>query len=292
MDVSVIIVNYNTKELTKNCIDSIFEKTSGVTFEVILVDNASTDGSVEVFVQDNRIFFIQNNRNLGFGLANNEGNKIAQGKYVFFLNPDTLLLNNAIKILYDFMECHSHAGICGGNLFDSELNPIHSYRMMLPSFAWEMDYHLGQMFTRIRWGKNAEYNDSEAPMKVGYITGADMMIRKEIFDKVGGFSKYFFMYYEECELTYRINELGFNSYSVPSAKIQHLEGKSFPSTDFTTKDRFLLSGKWIYRRLCFCPIIYKLLCIMTRIKLCFQKEDERKLYLQEVLEYIGNIQIR
>ncbi|MCD8182770.1 MAG: glycosyltransferase [Bacteroides sp.] len=85
VDVSIIIINYNTKELTLNCINSLFEQTSGVTFEVILVDNASTDGSVELFSNDERICFVSSKENLGFGRANNLGYNIANGNFIFFI---------------------------------------------------------------------------------------------------------------------------------------------------------------------------------------------------------------
>ena len=111
MDVSVIIVNYNTKKLTKNCIDSIFQNTKDVKFEVILVDNASTDGSKEFFEQDNRIKYIYSTTNLGFGKANNLGYKEASGKYLFLLNSDTLLLNNAIDLFYVIAEKDTNKNI-------------------------------------------------------------------------------------------------------------------------------------------------------------------------------------
>ena len=91
MDISVVIVNYNTKQLTKACINSIIEKTAEVTYEIILVDNASTDGSVEMFSKDTNIRFLLQPQNLGFGKANNVGIQAAKGKYVFFLNSDTYL---------------------------------------------------------------------------------------------------------------------------------------------------------------------------------------------------------
>ena len=97
MDVSVIIVNYNTIELTLNCINSIFTHTLGIDFEVIVVDNNSDDGSGEILRLDKRIVFIQNLANEGFGSANNIGYQYAKGKYLFLLNSDTILLNNAIK---------------------------------------------------------------------------------------------------------------------------------------------------------------------------------------------------
>lgn len=106
MDISIIIVNYNTKELTKNCIDSIYEKTKDIEFEVILVDNDSNDGSKELFERDKKIEFVEAGKNLGFGKANNLGLTRATGKYIFFLNSDTILVNNAVKIFFDFCEGH------------------------------------------------------------------------------------------------------------------------------------------------------------------------------------------
>ena len=98
MDVSIIIVNYNTKKLTSDCINSIYEKTTGIRFEVIVVDNNSSDGSQDLFFFDFRIKFVEAGENLGFGKANNKGVEIASGKYVFFLNSDTILVNNAVKL--------------------------------------------------------------------------------------------------------------------------------------------------------------------------------------------------
>ena len=104
MDVSVIIVNYNTVELTKQCILSIYNQTKDVNFEIIVVDNNSEDNSVKI-IENNfpQVILINNSDNIGFGRANNLGVEIAKGKYIFFLNSDTILLNNAIKIFVDYM---------------------------------------------------------------------------------------------------------------------------------------------------------------------------------------------
>ena len=106
MDVSIIIVNYNTKDLLCQCVDSIYDKTSNVEFEIIVVDNDSSDGSKELFIKDKRIRFIEAGGYLGFGKANNLGVDAAKGKYVFFLNSDTILMNNAVKLFYDYCESH------------------------------------------------------------------------------------------------------------------------------------------------------------------------------------------
>lgn len=231
MDVSVIIVNYNTLELTKNTINSVIEKTEDLNYEIILVDNASTDGSVEFFEREykNKIAFIKNSENLGFGRANNRGIETAKGKYIFLLNSDTLLINNAIKILFDFMEEHKEAGICGGNLYSQELKPTHSYRKKINSCLTEFNQYLNP-FVRVKnffIKKRNDFNYTNNNLNVGYITGADLMISKKVFLEIGRFDEEIFMYYEEVELSYRLKKQNLKIYNVPSAKIIHLEGKSF-----------------------------------------------------------------
>lgn len=230
MDISIIIVNYNTLKLTKNTINSVIEKTKDLDYEIILVDNASTDGSVEFFEKEykDKIIFIKNDKNIGFGRANNKGIEIAKGKYVFLLNSDTLLINNAIKILFDFMEKNENCGVCGGNLFDINLKPAHSFLRELPCLSSEIDSKLNFFSKIIRkiMNKRADFNYFKVEKEVGYITGADMMIRREILSEVGYFDEDFFMYSEETELTYRIKKRGYKVISVPQAMIIHLEGKS------------------------------------------------------------------
>lgn len=291
-DVSVIIINYNTFSLVVNCINSIIKYSSGIDYEIIVVDNNS-DPELH-FKLDNLyqgcVRTIQLNENIGFGRANNEGIKNAEGKYVLCLNPDTLLLNNAIKILYDFMEAHPNAGVCGGNLYDCDMKPTHSYRMMLPSLLWEIDYKIGEIYTRLRWGVDREFNHKGKPIKVGYITGADMMMRRDLVNRLGGFSKHFFMYYEECELTYRICSLDYKVFSVPQAEIQHLEGKSFVSSELTTKMKYKIYGRFLYLRLCSPYCVYRLLSFYTLFKRkCSNREDTILDYKCDVIKQLESI---
>lgn len=290
-DVSVVIVNYNTYQLLEACIKSVITYTKDVDYELIVVDNHS-DSDLSIKLDrafPNKIHTLQLTENLGFGMANNEGIKYAIGKYVLCLNPDTLLQNNAIGVLCDFMKHHPEVGICGGNLYDADMNPTHSFRMTLPSFWWELDYHFGFFFSKLIWGEDLEFNSSDMPKSVGYITGADMMIRKDVLDKTGGFSKHFFMYFEECELTYRVKKLGYKVFSVPVAKIQHLEGKSFVASELTTKMKYQIYSQWMYRRLCFPSIFYRLLALQTKMKVLLSSEKSAILnYHMDVLAKIEN----
>lgn len=235
MNVSVIMVNYNTLELTKNAINSLVEKTKDIDYEIILVDNASKDGSHEYFsnLKLENFKYIQSGSNLGFGKANNLGYKQAKGEYIFLLNTDTLLVNNAIKILYETIRKENKIGIVGGNLYDINMKPGHSFLKEIYSLKTEVYASFGfflnipkkisKLFLK---EKREDFNYTNNVMEVGYITGADMLIKKECIEKVGFFDPDFFMYFEETELTSRIKKAGYKVLSVPEAEIIHLEGKS------------------------------------------------------------------
>lgn len=278
MDVSIIIVNYNTKNLTANCIDSIFALTYEVSFEIILVDNASTDGSIDFFNKDQRIKFIKNSKNIGFGQANNKGLKFASGKYILFLNSDTLLINNAIKLLANFLDSNKDVGIVGGNLFDSDMHPTHSYRKIFPNAMWEINELFARLPERL-CDKNWQFNHSSSPLSVSYITGADLMIRKTIVEKIGAFESQFFMYYEDAELCYRVRKSGYKIISYPQAKIQHLVGKSLEMSD--KKLELVYRGQNTFRRLSLSGLHYKIcrllsfITIISRIFIYQLTSDER-----------------
>lgn len=230
MDVSVIIVNYNTKDLTLQCINSVYEKTQGISFEVILVDNASTDGSKEYFQKDNRITYIYSDENLGFGRANNLGLDYAKGRNILFLNSDTILINNAVRLLSTFLDNNSNVGACGGNLYDADMKPALSFKRIYPGIAGEINNLFFHIPEKLFFSKSWYHNFSSNTIPVAYISGADLMIKKMILDKIGSFSPDFFMYYEETDLCFRIHKAGYKLVSLPHVKIQHLEGRSFQSS--------------------------------------------------------------
>lgn len=250
MDVSVIIVNYHTSKLINDCIASIFEYTGGVDYEVIVVDNNTENLSVEITsANDARVKLIQLDSNLGFGCANNEGAKIAKGRNIFFLNPDTLLLNNAIKILSDYLDSNPECGGCGGNLYDANKHPVMSFHHKMPGAFWEFDDLFNTIPEKFRHGKNRWFNHTGKPLSVGYIQGADLMMPKNLFDRLGGFSDEFFMYFEETDLCRRIHESGYSLMSVPDAEIIHYESASFTTADaFERKWRMVYKSRMIYLR--------------------------------------------
>lgn len=228
-DVSIIIVNYNTAALIKDAVSSIREYTS-CTYEILIVDNASPDGSgaeLQSFYSsctDIKVLLSLENR--GFGQANNYGYEYASGKYIFCLNPDTILKNDAIGILCNYLNDNPKVGISGGNLFDADDMPTLSYKRLFPSLSYELSSILNHIPEKLVWGKNYLFNYMDKPISVAYITGADLMIRKSVIDKIGFFSPDFFMYYEETDLCLRARKNGIAIMSVPEARIMHLEGKS------------------------------------------------------------------
>lgn len=239
MDVSIIIVNYNTSKLINDCLKSIVEKTTDLEFEVIIVDNNTENLSETINPSGiKNIRYIQLKENLGFGKANNQGAKIAIGRNLFCLNPDTLLINNAIKILSDYLDSHPKCGICGGNLYDINLKPINSYKKWRAGIRDALNMILKNYPAKILYRKNFQYNLSSTPCNVGYITGADLMIRKKLFNSINGYHPSYFMYNEDPDLCFRVHKLGYRIVSVPQAKIIHLEGQSLPS-----KDKLIYKGK-------------------------------------------------
>ncbi|MCM1321062.1 MAG: glycosyltransferase family 2 protein [Bacteroides sp.] len=232
MDVSIIIVNYNTKELTRNCLASIFEKTAGVDFEVIVSDNGSSDGSIEMIrTEFPQVILIENNENLGFGTANNRGLKIAKGKYIFYLNSDTILLNNAVKIFFEYFEKNGEwerVGALGSWLLDEKENIIHSGGDF-PTYKNTSHYLFMRVLDSVgikkivkRMGLYHE-NVNSRPKKVDYITGADLFLKN---NEMAKFDERFFMYFEESDLQLYMAKKEFSRKIISEAQIVHFVGGS------------------------------------------------------------------
>lgn len=233
MDVSVIIVNYNTCVLTRNCLNSIYQQTKDIDFEVIVSDNGSKDGSIEMIKKEfPQVILIENNANLGFGAANNRGLKIAKGKYIFYLNSDTVLLNNAIKFFFDYWEQSQEKdkiGALGANLLNDKGEIIHSGGKF-PK-AWKEVFFLSArlLITYIVWmfgikkRRTKKKLVSEISDNVDYITGADLFVKN---NKYAFFDERFFLYYEETYLQLQLNHIGLKRIIIKGPKIIHLEGES------------------------------------------------------------------
>ena len=278
MDVSVIIVSYNVSALLCKCIDSIIQYTSDVKYEIIVIDNSSSDDTVKkVQASYPQVKLIPSEINLGFGKANNVGASIAKGKYLFFLNPDTELLNNALLVLYKFMEDNQNVALCGANLYTPEKEPNKSYEMFLPSF-WDAVAYVGNF--SVKHKDEEKFNPSVFPKPVRLVSGADMFMIKSVFETIGRFDEHFFMYFEEPIFSHKIEKLKMLLYSVPTAHIIHHEGASSKKKRLTTfyfLDSFLKYYK-LYYETAF-PILYVLLKSKSLLAICYYhlKHDSDKL---------------
>lgn len=250
MQVSIIIVNYNTKHLTADCIDSIIAKTSEVEYEIILVDNASSDGSQEEFSSDGRILFLEAGDNLGFGKANNLGAQHAKGDYIFFLNSDTLLLNNAIYEMWRYSEEHKEDNIGGLGciLCDGNNQRCHSYAKLNTWKDIVKSYFLAP-YTKKKakeiMAMDAE-DESKDAFEVGYVTGADLFVSRKVIDECGCFDPEFFMYSEESEMQWRFRKHGYHNMIIKSPKIMHLEGMSQTKRKSPTMRKIMMTQSSLY----------------------------------------------
>ena len=232
MDVSVIIVHYKTLSLTIDCIHSLIEKSKNISYEVIVVDNASNDGSAEELQKKfPHIRVIINSENLGFGRANNIGIKAAQGDFLFLLNSDTVILDNILsrflEIYYSFQI--EKIGVLGTLMLDR--NGIDNYSNSYGQFPniWRFFRDLicgfcgfcGRRFTNVRSLLTSNKN-----VEVDFVVGADMFIPKKVIDEIGMFDPCFFMYWEEVDLQRRMQKAGYKRYIIPYGKIIHLEGST------------------------------------------------------------------
>ena len=238
MDVSIIIVNYNTCEITKNCLTSIYEKTKEINFEIIVSDNGSKDGSIEMIrTEFPEVSLIENNANLGFGTANNRALAVAKGKYVFYLNSDTILLNNAVKIFFDHWENavdKDTIGALGANLLDTQGHIIHSYGDF-PDIDSVMKDTIKALYgtskltlLNVLFRKQiSSYNQNSSEKKilgeVDSIIGADLFLKN---DEHAYFDEHYFMYCEETDLQYRLARQGKKRLLIDGPKIIHLNGAS------------------------------------------------------------------
>ena len=234
IDLSIIIVSWNTKKITEDCLDSINRSltNSKIKYEIIVVDNDSRDGSVDMLknykLPTTNYQLILNNNNLGFGQGNNLGVERANGKYILLLNTDMIVLNRAIEKLYEFyIENEKRVHFLGAKLLNRDLTPQSSVArfftlpVVFASLLLKGDY----------WGLTRSSPNKFC--QVDWISGACIMTTKKYYDRLGGFDKDIFMYMEEVDLLYRAKKLGLNTFFYPKSQIIHLgsassNGKTFP----------------------------------------------------------------
>lgn len=233
MELSVIIVNYNVREFIEQCLTSVQAAMINLNEEgeIIVVDNNSTDGSIE-FLQKKftGVKYITNKENLGFAKACNQGIRISSGKYVLFLNPDTIVPGECFQTCFSFFVSHDEVGAVGVKMMNEKGRYLKESKRGFPSptasffklFGLARLFPKSKLFARYYLG----HLDANKNHEVDVVAGAFMMVPREILDKVGGFDESFFMYGEDIDLSYRIQKAGYKNYYLAETYIIHFKGKS------------------------------------------------------------------
>ncbi len=230
MDVSIITVSYNTRELLGRCLSSIYRETAGVSFEMFVVDNDSKDGSADMVEQRfPQVNLIRSDRNLGFAGGNNLALEKASGRYFLLLNPDTELVNNAVRELTMYMDGNPDVGGAGSMLLDDR-EQVQTVCRKFSRVSHELG-ELAPLLNRFSWSwTSRDYLPSEfdynAAGETDYVQGACLMVRRDVAEKVGFLDERYFMYSEEEDWCLQIKQDGWKVMYVPSAVIVHYRGMS------------------------------------------------------------------
>jgi GT2 family glycosyltransferase len=231
MDVSILILNYNTRELTINALRSVYQSMTSSSYEVILVDNASKDDSIEHIQREfPQVILILNQENVGFAIANNQAMRVAQGRYVLLLNSDTLIQQDTLDTMLQFMDKHSEVGAAGCKLVlqDGSLDKACKRGFPTPSASFYYAFGISKLFPRVpRFNQyQLGYMDPDEAYPVDCLVGAFMFVRRSTIDQVGMLDEDFFMYGEDIDWCYRIKQAGWVNYYYPKTQILHLKGAS------------------------------------------------------------------
>ena len=224
LDLSIIIVNWNSEAFMRKCLASVYASTKEVDFEVIVVDNASFDCSAESLIAEfPSVKFIQSSTNLGFARANNLGVQAAKGRNLLFLNPDTETIGEAISRMSSFLDATPDAGIVGCRLLNTDLSLQTTCVQRFPSLLNQLvdAEHLRRTLPDLKlWGMQA-LNSNGTPVQVEVICGACLMIKSRVFNSVGQFSSNYFMYAEETDLCFKTYQAGWKNYYLGSVSVVH-----------------------------------------------------------------------
>ncbi|MBA7606550.1 hypothetical protein ES703_13700 [subsurface metagenome] len=268
-EVSVVVVNWNTQDILRDCLISIYEQCGEIDLEVIVIDNASTDGSVEMVKKDfPQVTLIENSQNRGFAAANNQGIAISKGRYVLLLNSDTVVLDNAIAKTAAFADSHPEAAVVGCRVLnpDRTLQPTcfmfpSILNMLLSSTYLYKLFPKNKFFGRERmtwWNRNDI-------REVDVVTGCFMLVRQDTIKKVGSMDEQFFMYGEETDWCYRFKQAGWKVMFTPVCEIIHLGGQSTAQKSAAMIVQLSLSilkfirkhhGRLVYGIACFLRVLF------------------------------------
>jgi hypothetical protein len=226
-DISIIIINWNTCDLLAECLESLYQTISGTSFDIWVVDNASTDDSVQmVQAKFPEVQLILNRDNVGFARANNQAMAASQGRTILLFNSDAVATPGAVASLLETIKAHPQAGIVGGHL----LNPDGSFQASYSPFPnlWQEFLILSGLGRLLygRWYPSRGPQEVRGPQPVDYVEGACLLVRREAFEQVGGLDEGYFMYAEEVDWCYSMRRAGWQVWYQPAARIIHYGGGS------------------------------------------------------------------
>jgi len=225
--ISVIIVSWNVREYLDNCLASVVKACKGLNSEIIVVDNASQDKTTEM-LKDKfpRIKIIANKKNLGFGRANNQGSRIAKGKYLLFLNPDTIVDRKAIRTLASFLKSHPKAGLVGPEQLDEKGKAVFDFSHW--SFKGILSYLIGKLWF-LTTGKYKRFFSN--PYQTKLLNAGCWLVKQEVFEEIGGFNEELFLYGEEPDFCGRLRKAGYQIWFLRNCHIIHFREKSIEQTN-------------------------------------------------------------
>jgi hypothetical protein len=252
MDLSILIVNYNTCDLTLEALRSVYASATSRVYEVIVIDNASQDGSVEAIrAEFPQVRLIENAENAGFAKANNQGIRIARGRYVLLLNSDTIVERDTLETMLSFMDGHPEVGASGCKVVlpDGSLDKACRRGFPTPANSFYYAFGIAKLFpNHPRFnGYQLGHLDPDRDYPVDCLVGAFMLVRRETIEQVGGLDEQFFMYGEDIDWCYRIKLAGWRIHYYPYARIIHYKGASSRKKPFKILYEFH-RAMWLFHR--------------------------------------------
>ncbi|NPU86130.1 MAG: glycosyltransferase family 2 protein [Syntrophaceae bacterium] len=260
MDLSIVIINWNTRDLLRDCLRSVYGTVRDLAFEIIVVDNGSSDGSAAMLRESfPAVRIVENHENRGFAAANNQAFRIMDGRYALLLNTDAVLTEGAVEALFRFMEGHSDAAMACGQLLNRDgslQNSIAAFPSLL-TLAANMPL-LEILFPRRFPSKR--YRHAE-PVQVDSGVGACLLVRRDAMDDAGLLDERYFFYFEETDWAYAMSRKGWKVFHVPAARIYHLQGQSV-GTGIASRMAFYRSRYAFFRKWFGRPYYFTVCCML------------------------------
>jgi len=241
VDMSIVLVCWNNKAYLDPCLKSLYEGGFKSSFDVVVVDNGSTDGSQQMLAEKYPdVMLIQNEGNVGLGKASNQGIEATNGRYILLLNNDTLVNGPALDVLVEYLDAHPEAGATAGKL----LNPDGSFQSGFAPFSTLLEEflivtHIGE----ILWTGYPSHGDSNEIKETGWMSSACLLVRRAALDQIGLLDEGYFIYGDEADLQYRLNKAGWKVVFLPSSSIIHFGGRSM---DRWKRRKMVYRGKMMF----------------------------------------------